>query len=375
VALANVRAKTFGWRRKTLMVSTPTIAGLSRIEREYLATDPRRYFVPCPHCGVLQWLRFERLVWESGLPDTARYRCEACETLISEAHKTAMLAAGAWQATAVSADPHAIGFHLSALYSPAGWFTWAQVARDWEAAQGDDRALKTFRNTVLGEVWQEAGDAPDWQRLYDRRESWEPGTVPAGGLFLTAGIDVQRDRLEASIWAWGADRQSWLVEHRVLAGAPHQPAVWEELRGLLGERWSHASGHLLPIALAAIDSGDGMTTAEVYAFVRRGGAARTLAVKGQHALRAAVGTPSATEVRRNGRRMGGVRVWPVGSSFLKGETYGWLRLELPTLESGSAYPPGYIHLPDHAAGEEVCRQLTAEQLVARRGRNGYRRLE
>jgi phage terminase large subunit GpA-like protein len=118
-----------------------------------------------------------------------------------------------------------------------------------------------------------------------------------------------------------------------------------------------------------------MTTVEVYAFVRRGGAARTLAVKGHDALRAAVGTPSATEVRRNGRRLGRVRIWPVGSSFLKGETYGWLRLERPTLESGSGYPPGYIHLPDHAAGQEVCRQLTAEQLVARRGRNGYRRLE
>ena len=199
--------------------------------------------------------------------------------------------------------------------------------------------------------------------------------MPADGLFLTAGVDVQRDRLEISVWAWGADRQSWLVEDRRLAGAPHQPPVWDELRGMLGERWRHASRHLLPIAIAAIDSGDGMTTAEVYAFVRRGGAARTIAVKGQDALRAAIGTRSSTEVRRNGRRMGGVRVWPVGSSFLKGETYGWLRLERPTQESGSGYPAGYVHLPVHAAGEEFCRQLTAEQLVARRGRNGYRRLE
>jgi phage terminase large subunit GpA-like protein len=375
VALAEARARTFGWRRKTLMVSTPTIAGLSRIEREYLATDQRRYLVPCPFCGVMQDLRFERLRWDRAAPDSVRYLCEACDGRIGEEHKTAMLAAGQWRPTAISADPHAIGFHLSALYSPVGWFAWAQVARDWEAAQGDERALKTFRNTVLGETWQEAGDAPDWQRLYDRREVWEPGTVPADGLFLTAGIDVQRDRLEASVWAWGADRQSWLVEHRVLAGAPHQPAVWDELRAFLGERWRHASGHLLPIATAAIDSGDGMTTAEVYAFVRRGAATRCLAIKGQDALRAAIGTPSSTEVRRNGRRMGGVRVWPVGSSFLKGETYAWLRQERPTLESGSGYPAGYVHLPVHAAGEEVCRQLTAEQMVVRRRRNGYRRHE
>lgn len=375
VALAEARARTFGWRRKTLMVSTPTIAGLSRIEREFLATDQRRFLVPCPHCAALQALRFERLVWDKGAPDTVRYHCEECERPIGEQHKTAMLAGGEWRPTAVSPDPHAIGFHLSALYSPVGWFGWAQLARDWEAAQGDERALKTFRNTVLGETWQERGDAPDWQRLYDRRESWPVGGVPMEGLFLTAGVDVQRDRLEASVWAWGADRQSWLVEHRVLDGAPHLPAVWAALRGMLGERWRHASGHLLPIAIAAIDSGDGLTTAEVYAFVRRGGTARTIAIKGQDALRAAIGSPSATEVRRNGTRMGGVRVWPVGSSFLKGESYAWLRLERPTAESGAAFPPGYVHLPVHAAGEEFCRQLTAEQLVARRARNGYRKLE
>jgi phage terminase large subunit GpA-like protein len=376
VALAEARARTFGWRRKTLLVSTPTISGLSRIEREYQATDRRRFFVPCPHCGAMQWLRFERLVWEKGQPDTARYLCEACDGAIGEQHKTAMLGAGEWRATAEPQDPHAVGFHVSALYSPVGWFSWAQAAREWEAAQGDDRAVKTFRNTVLGECWQESGEAPDWRRLYDRREAWEPGTVPAGGLLLTAGVDVQRDRLEASVWAWGQDRRSWLIEHRVLAGNPFEAAVWEELRALLGETWRHAaSGHRLGLAMAAIDSGDGMTTAEVYAFVRRAGASRAIAVKGQDGLRAAIGQPAATEVRRNGRRLGGLKVWPVGSSFLKGETYGWLRLDRPTAESGEAFPPGYVHLPVHAAGEEVCRQLCAERLVARAGRNGFRRLE
>ncbi|WP_426954129.1 phage terminase large subunit family protein [Muricoccus radiodurans] len=375
VALAEARARTYGWRRKTLLVSTPTIAGLSRIEREYASTDQRRFFVPCPHCRHPQHLRFERLIWDKGRPETAHYLCEGCEGPITEAHKTAMLAEGEWRPTAVPEDPHAVGFHLSALYSPVGWFGWAQVARDWEAAQGDERAFKTFKNTVLGEVWQEAGDAPDWQRLYDRRESWPAGTVPRDGLFLTAGVDVQRDRLEASVWAWGSDRQSWLVEHRVLEGAPHLPAVWEALRDLLGERWRHETGHPLPIGIAAVDSGDGLTTAEVYSFVRRGGTARTIAIKGQDALRAAIGAPSATEIRRGGRRMGGVKVWPVGSSFLKGETYAWLRLDRPTEESGEPFPPGYVHLPSHVAGEELCHQLTAEQLVARRGRNGYRKLE
>ena len=73
--------------------------------------------------------------------------------------------------------------------------------------------------------------------------------------------------------------------------------------------------------------------------------------------------------------MGGLKVWPVGSSFLKGETYGWLKLDRPTDESEDDYPAGYVHLPSHGAGEEFCKQLTAEQLVIRAGRNGFRKME
>jgi phage terminase large subunit GpA-like protein len=374
IALAEARARTFGWRRKVFLVSTPTIHGISRIEREYEASDQRRYFVPCPHCQAMQWLRFERLVWEKDNPAGAAYRCEACERLIGEHHKTAMLEAGEWRAGRKADDPSTVGFHLSSLYSPVGWLSWEKIARDWMAAQGDDRAIKTFKNTVLGETWQEAGEAPDWQRLYDRREDWPVGTIPMPVLLLTAGIDVQRDRIEASVWGWGRDRQSWLIVHRIIQGNPFEGAVWDELRTLLDESWRHESGQRMGISVAGIDSGDGMTTAEVYGFVRRVGT-RALAMKGQDALRQAVGQPSPTEVRRGGRKLGGLKVWPVGSSFLKAETYGWLNLNRPTEESGDPFPPGYVHLPVHAAGEEFCRQLTAEQLVTRATKNGFRKME
>ena len=374
ISLASARARTFGRRRKEFLVSTPTIAGQSRIEREYLASDQRRFFVPCPHCGAMQWLRFELLRWDKGNPASVAYHCEECGAGIPERHKTAMLAGGEWRGTAEAQDASVVGFHISALYSPVGWLSWEQIARDWEAAQGDDRAIKTFKNTVLGETWQESGDAPDWQRLYDRREEWQPGTIPAGGLFLTAGADVQRDRIEVSVWAWGFDRQSWLIVHRVLEGNPFEAAVWAKLTELLNESWRLDSGRPMGLSMTAIDSGDGMTTAEVYAYVRAAGS-RVIAVKGQDALRQPLGKPSDAEVKRGGKRIGGLKVWPVGSSYLKGELYGWLRLDQPTEESGEVHPPAYVHLPVHSAGEEFCRQLTAESLVTRAGRNGFRKLE
>ena len=88
VALAEARTRTFSWRRKVFLASTPTIKGLSRIEREYEASDQRRFFVPCPHCGERQYLKFERLRWEKGKPETAAYHCEGCEQPIAEHHKT-----------------------------------------------------------------------------------------------------------------------------------------------------------------------------------------------------------------------------------------------------------------------------------------------
>jgi len=199
IALAEARARTFGWRRKAFLVSTPTIAGRSRIEREYLASDQRRFFVPCPACGELQWLLFERLLWDKGAPETARYHCSACDHPMAEHDKTAMLAGGEWRGTAEGQDPHTIGFHISALYSPVGWLSWEQIARDWEAAQGKPEDIKTFKNTVLGETWQVQGEAPDWERLLELREDSALGVVPPGALVLTAGVDVQDDRLECDV--------------------------------------------------------------------------------------------------------------------------------------------------------------------------------
>ena len=66
----------------------------------------------------------------------------------------------------------------------------------FQEAQKNPALLQVFVNTVLGETWTQQGEAPDWQRLYDRRENYGIGTIPASGLFLTAGVDVQRDRIE-----------------------------------------------------------------------------------------------------------------------------------------------------------------------------------
>ena len=378
VSLAEARSLTFAHRRKALLISTPTIRGLSRIEREFEASDQRRYVVPCPHCGHMQWLQFERLRWDKGQPETAEYHCEGCDRPIAEHHKTAMLAAGEWRATAESADPHTVGYHLSALYSPIGWLSWARIARAWEAAQGNDEAMRAFRNTILGETWFETGEAPDWQRLAERRETWTPGMVPAGGLFLTAGADVQKDRIEIDVWAWGRGLESWLIDHIVIEGGPGDPACWQTLTDLLGRVWTHESGQHLTIARLAIDTG--YETSAVYGWARQVGFAQVAPVKGLEGFNRAspVTGPTYVDATIGGKRLRrGARLWSVATSTFKAETYRFLRQDRPTLEeitAGASFPAGTVHLPTWADGEWL-KQLTAEQLITVKAKRGFSKLE
>jgi phage terminase large subunit GpA-like protein len=185
LSLAEARTRTFS-RRKIFIVSTPTISGVSTIEREYEASDQRRYFVPCPNCMEFQHLQFEQLHWQKGQPETVGYVCQSCGMAIGEHHKTWMLERGQWRPTVEDYKGKTAGFHLSSLYSPLGWRSWHDIAAAWESAtskeSGSVAAIKTFKNTELGETWIEQGEAPQWERLLERAEDYSVGTVPDGGL-------------------------------------------------------------------------------------------------------------------------------------------------------------------------------------------------
>jgi len=376
VALAEARTRTFA-RRKIFIVSTPTIAGVSTIEREYEASDQRRYFVPCPHCGHRQWLRFEQLRWErdenGNRPDTAAYVCESCEVPIPEHHKTWMLEHGEWRAMA-DVPSKTAGFHLSSLYSPIGWRNWREIAAAWESAiskeAGSAAAIKTFKNTELGETWVEEGEAPDWQRLLERREDYRMGSIQEGGLLLTGGGDVQKDRIEVSIWAFGRGKASWLVEHRVLMGDTARPEVWNQLARLLDETWTHTSGASVPLVRFALDTG--FATQEAYAFVRAVRDSRVMAVKGVARGAALVGTPTAVDATTGGKKLRrGIKVFSVAGGIAKLEFYNNLRKSADVADDSvnTVYPAGFVHLPKVDA--EFIQQLCAEQLVTRRDRNGF----
>lgn len=367
ILLAERRTATFSKRKKIFLVSTPTIKGLSNIEREFGMTDQRYYVVPCPYCH-----KFQRLVWENirSTEEAVMYECEHCHTLIAEHYKTQMLANGFWQPSAPG-DGISAGFHLSSLYSPVGWLSWKECVDIYEKAKKNPTLMQGFQNTILGETYEQENDAPEWQRLYEQREDYKVGTIPFGGLFLTAGVDIQKDRIECEVVAWGRQKQSWSVEYFVLDGDTAKPEVWKKLQNVLFKDYPHESGITLPIRVMCVDSG--YATQDVYSFVKDysqavwgGGGAKAsqprtvVAIKGQSRDTAMILSTSKADTKKKG-----LKVWNVSGPVIKTELYRWLRMQR-TGEDASQF--GRCHFPQYA--EEYFKQLTAERQVVRIT-NGY----
>ena len=355
VSLAERRTTTFA-RRKILLTSTPTVKDFSRIEAEYQRSDQRRFYVPCPACGAMDWLKWGQLKWADGQPETARYQCEHCGERFEEMHKPAMLRGGEWRATSPS-NGRTAGFHLSGLYSPLGWCSWEQLVDDFLRAKGDAPALKSFVNTRLAETWEEDYAAKvSADGLLARRLEYKPGTCPAGVVLLTGGVDVQDNRLAVSVWGWGEGETGWLVWHQELMGDPTQTEVWEQLDHVLATEWDTECGKHLKLAQVAVDSG-GHCTHEVYRYVRDRVSRGVVAIKGSSRRNSpAVGKGSKVDVNWRGKVIKrGVTLYQLGTDTIKTTLFGRLRHNETT---------GGLNF-GLAADDEYYRQLTSERQALR----------
>jgi phage terminase large subunit GpA-like protein len=362
VSLAEKRATTFA-RRKILLTSTPTVKDFSRIEAEYERSDQRRFYVPCPCCSVMQWLKWPQLKWENNDPVTAAYECEVCHERFAEIHKPAMLRKGEWRATAPSNGKTA-GFQLSGLYSPLGWLSWADMVDDFLRAKADAPMLKSFVNTRLAETWEEDfASKVSADGLLERCEHYQAAMVPEGGLALTVGVDVQDNRLAISVWAWGREEEGWLLDHQEIYGDPSRQELWKQLDEVVLREWPHAVGPAMRPDVVAIDSG-GHFTAEVYQYARERARQGVVAIKGQSQRgKPPIGKGSKVDVNHQGRTLKrGAVVYLVGGDTVKTTLFGRLKHN----EQGA----GFLHFHMGTTGEYF-EQLTAEKQVLRYNRGGF----
>ena len=354
VSLAIKRSATF-WNRVVCLTSTPTFVG-DRIHTAYLQSDQRKFHVPCRHCGDEQELTWDHVVYTTEKPQQAAYGCKSCGALWSEGDRLQSLQRGAWRATA--AFTGIAGFHLSELYSP--WRTIADIAVDFEAARPNPEMHRVWWNTSLGLPFEEIGEKADEHALQARAEDYG-AEVPEGVRALTAGIDVQGDRLEVEVVGWGEGEESWSVAYDILPGVPSQPEVWEDLADFLDRPYLDAAGQRYTVAAAGIDTG--YLVRKVYEFCAAVRGRYVWPLKGVAGNRPVVeaGTYRAKRIAAQAAK-GRFRPYLVGVDEAKLILYRRIaRVGKPG--------PGYVHVPVGRAAEWF-EQLTAEQLVTRQ--NGGR---
>ncbi|QTI81481.1 phage terminase large subunit family protein (plasmid) [Roseomonas marmotae] len=355
------RAATFGDQRMLYEISTPTIKGESYIERAFEAGDQRRFYVVCPHCGHHQTLRWEQVVWDGKAkpegeqrPETAAYVCEECGVLLNDGERIAMIRdaerQGAGWKAAKPFKGHA-SYHLNELYST--FRRLRDIVQSYldKLAQND---LQTFVNVSLAETYEEQGEQADPDKLATRAEDWG-APVPAGGLVLTAGVDMQKDRLEVEIVAWGMGEESWSIDYEVLWGDPLQGDVWDELEELLSSTWLHESGAQMSVTAACVDTGGtGGDTQAAYDWLRGKTGRRIFGIKGIAGWgRPIVASPSRKQSGKTARK---VDLFLVGVDEAKLVVMRRLAVQ--------KHGPGFCHVPKSRDAEWYA-QITAEKLVTK----------
>lgn len=346
IKLAFKRCTTY-WNKKKMVVSTPKIDMVSRIQQFWESSDKRLYYVPCPHCGEYQVLVWKNMKWPKGpngehITDQAAYICEYCQKPMTDADKPTMLAKGEWRATAKSKG--VAGFHINEIYSP--WVTFKEMVDDFLEAKKSPDTLQVFVNTSLGEPWSTLDNQISDSVLMERREDY-PAPVPMEACVLVCGVDIQDNRIETEVIGVGPGEETWNIANDVIPGDTAHWDVYNDLDKYLVEKeWQHESGLKLKIACTCIDAGH--RTDMVYAFVNDRQHRRIYAVKGSSkAGLPIVGRPSSVDKWKN------LLLFPVGTDTAKELIYGRLRIE--------TVGPSYCHFPMERDAEYF-RQLTAEKL-------------
>ncbi len=360
IALAVKRTTTFGRRRKIFILSSPTEKENSRIEREYLESDQRKYNLPCPHCDHMQHLQWSNIKFEKNekyeLLSEVTYICDNCGCHIEERHKTTMLANGKWIAENQE-HGKCPGFHINALYSPLGWLSWEDIVLEFLKFEKlkDEPLQKTWTNTVLAETWESKGASLEHSYLFNRREP-DQLSLNSNVVMLTCAVDVQDDRLECTVIGWRPGEECDVIETKYLVGSPAELLVWDNLREYIGKTFLHNNGQMRIVA-TAIDT-QGHYTGPTYEFVKASDPMSVFAIRGSN-------IPNSPISGKPFKQKNGVNLYHLGTDTIKNLLFSRLLIKEPG--------PGYVHFP-MKLDEEYFKQLTAEKRKTKYIR-GYKKEE
>ena len=344
------RSETF-WNRLRVLASTCTIKGESRIEARYKISNRQKYWVPCPHCSAFAGKPDGfQLLKRANIDSSGAYRCEHCAALIEEREKPWMLEYGEWRADRPEITKIQ-GFWINKLYSP--FVTWAQLNEKFHKASAqrheNPELLKAVVTLDLAETWEVRDEDLDKEGLVKRCEDYPPPALPDGVIVVTAGLDVQEDRILCEVVGWGKgfpNPESWSIDWHQFNGDTAKPEIWQQVDEYLAQEYLHARGIHLEIAAKFIDAG--YHANEVYGFTKPRWKDRIFASRGSGNFNH---VPLGRMNRNNKMK---APMYPVGVSQIKLSVYRWLKVQAPG--------PGYMHFSHRHNDADYFQQLTSETL-------------
>lgn len=361
ISLAERRTDAFEQSRKILYFSTPLVDHTSKIKELYLRGDQRRYFVPCKHCGQAQFLKWAQMKWDTDddgrlVWASVHYECEHCGGHWTNDDKSWFIPRGEWRPTAKASEPGYRSYHLSSMYSPVGMRTWASGVQEFIQAKDDPIALQTFVNTFLGETWIDEHERPRIEAILSRERNYHVYQLPEGAepLLVTIGADIQGDRIECEIVAWGKDKESWSIGYGVYPGdtSEIESECWQNLREAIECEYAG-----MPVMLSGIDAG--YRTDVVYEFCDS-------FESGVHPVMGSDGLARDRQYIRlfdvSGRSTPRI---DINTGILKQEIYRFLNRDRM---EGDAQRAGYCHFPAEYSRKHYL-QLISERMV--KDRHGH----
>ncbi|HIF3099205.1 TPA: phage terminase large subunit family protein [Salmonella enterica] len=360
---------------KSIRGSTPKAKGTCQIEKAANESAHfMRFHVPCPHCGEEQYLKFGDgstpfgLKWEKGKPETVYYLCEhnGCVIRQSELDQKAGRwicdNTGMWTRDGLAyfsasgeevPPPRSITFHIWTAYSP--FTTWIQIIYDWLDALKDPNGVKTFINTTLGEPYEEAVAEKLSHELLLEKVIHYAAPVPERVVYLTAGIDSQRNRYEMYVWGWAPGEEAFLIDKQIIMGRHDDEDTLQRVDAVINKKYRHADGTDISISRICWDIG-GIDAEIVYKRSKKHGIFRVLPVKGASVY----GKPVITMPKK--RNQSGVFLCEIGTDTAKEMLYA--RMGAVTAPADEATPYA-IRFPDNpdVFTEVEAKQLVAEELV------------
>lgn len=265
--LAKERLKTYKSQSKLFACSTPTIKLNYIWNLHDNADEVRHYFVPCPHCGEMQELKFNQIKYiedpEKKMSPyerarTAKYICPACGCIITDSQKPDMLRHGEWRAVKKRGvgRPKTVGFWINSLYSI--FVTWADAAEEFIKSKGNPEELQNFVNSWLAEPWEDTDLSANEKTVLEKQTELPEFIVPEWAMLLTGGVDIQETSVYWTIRAWGKNMTSQNIAHG-------QVATLRQIEEIMNNRYyTKEDGSKMVVDLCLIDSGNDADT--VYSF-------------------------------------------------------------------------------------------------------------